>query len=323
MSSDCENPRFGIAASVAGCAAHTHRSRTTSDERRATVKGFTLIELLVVIAVIALLLAILIPVLSRARELAHRAVCLSNLRQLTLAWVAYADDNGGKLVAGLMGPAGESSASEPGWIGPAFKQHTRSAVVENPYKGALWPYVQDVDFYRCPTRGLPGTMAAYEAVSAANACNLTGQYMDSVTYLAALGSVSLPSSRVGRTMLRLIRLTDIVSPGASQRAVFVGTGKVMGAFYVPYFTASWHYVNPPPIHHAGGATLSFADTHAEYWRWSRETVSLRRETVVTASETTYERLRQTKPQTEEGLRDLQRTQRAIWGRLGYTTEETP
>jgi len=63
-------------------------------------KGFTLIELLVVIAVIALLIAILIPVLNLAREQAQRAVCLSNLRQLTLAWVLYADDHDGKLVLG-------------------------------------------------------------------------------------------------------------------------------------------------------------------------------------------------------------------------------
>jgi len=63
-------------------------------------RAFTLIELLVVIAVIALLLAILIPVLRSARERAQRAVCMSNLRQLTLAWVTYADDNDGKLVCG-------------------------------------------------------------------------------------------------------------------------------------------------------------------------------------------------------------------------------
>jgi prepilin-type N-terminal cleavage/methylation domain-containing protein len=63
-------------------------------------KGFTLIELLVVIAIIALLLALLIPVLHSAREMGQRAVCLSNLRQLTLAWLAYADEYDSKLVSG-------------------------------------------------------------------------------------------------------------------------------------------------------------------------------------------------------------------------------
>jgi prepilin-type N-terminal cleavage/methylation domain-containing protein len=59
-------------------------------------EGFTLIELLVVIAIIAILMAILIPTLNRARELGKRATCLSNLKQLTLAWIMYADDNEGR-----------------------------------------------------------------------------------------------------------------------------------------------------------------------------------------------------------------------------------
>jgi len=54
-------------------------------------KGFTLIELLVVIAIIAVLMAILMPALYRAREQGKRAVYLNNLKQLSLAWIMYAD----------------------------------------------------------------------------------------------------------------------------------------------------------------------------------------------------------------------------------------
>ena len=59
---------------------------------RHKTKAFTLIELLVVIAIIALLMAVLMPALSRAREQGKRAVCLNNVKQLTFAWIMYADE---------------------------------------------------------------------------------------------------------------------------------------------------------------------------------------------------------------------------------------
>jgi len=59
------------------------------------MRGFTLIELLVVIAIIAMLSSILLPALSKAREKGRQAVCISNLKQLTLAFMMYKDDNDG------------------------------------------------------------------------------------------------------------------------------------------------------------------------------------------------------------------------------------
>lgn len=166
-------------------------------------------------------------------------------------------------------------------------------------------------------------MATYEAVAAANASDLNGAYCDSQGYLYLVGP---GGNRVGRTVLRLIRLTDIVTPGASERAVFVDTGRMHAAFYVPYSEPRWHRAYAPPIHHAGGATLSFADAHAEYWKWSRETVNLPRKeyTIQYSDDVVFEKLTgDGQPQTEEGLRDLQKTQRAIWGRLGYPPDMNP
>ena len=277
-------------------------------------QAFTLIELLVVIAVIALLIAILIPVLRSAKELAQRTVCMSNLRQLTLAWVAYADDNDGKLVSGrAFGTRGRGKRYIlRGWVGYDFSQ-SRPYWIPDPDKGALWSYIRDVKIYRCP-RGRPDHLVTYATVTAANGVDVEGTSMENS------GGWDLTESgvRVRRTVLKLTRLTDISSPGAAQRAVFVDMGQkpTSSDFYVHYLYPRWPRISPPPIHHRDGATLSMADGHAEYWKWKgRETVEMPR--VLSYSgfrellEEDYE------PQTEDGLYDLQRLQRVTWGRLGY------
>ncbi len=292
-------------------------------------RAFTLIELLVVIAVIAVLLAILVPVMRAAREHAQRAVCLSNLRQLTTAWIAYADDHDGKLVWGSAGSIMRSHFSRElrlyGWLGPAFQYpESRSALIGNPNKGPLWPYVRDVDVYCCP-RGWAGHYATYASVSAANGPSVKGTYRPETT----INPIDLPvGKRVGSTVLRLTRLTDISSPGASARAVFVDQGVTPDSsdFYVYYLTPCWNSLHPPPIHHADGVTLSMADGHADYWKWrARETTTGLPREVVPARTAFIEVLNggDYQPETEDGLYDLQRLQRITWGRLGYTTAEKP
>jgi prepilin-type N-terminal cleavage/methylation domain-containing protein/prepilin-type processing-associated H-X9-DG protein len=288
-------------------------------------RGFTLIELLVVIAVIAVLLAILIPVARTARERGQRAVCLSNLRQLTMAWIAYADQHDSKLVHGsaFLKAIGGSRRLE-GWLGTAFFfPESRSAVMENPDKGPLWPYLQDIDVYRCP-RGRAGHVATYAIVFAANGALVEGTYLPETTVndweMTAFGK------RVGNTVLRLTRLTDIISPGAGQRAVFIDLGRTPNGssdFYVNYLYPRWRY-SAPPIHHADGATLSMADGHVEYWKWKcRETVGMPRR-LATVRSLSFEVLEADyEPKTEDGLHDLQRLQRATWGRLGYSVEKRP
>lgn len=287
-------------------------------------RGFTLIELLVVIACICVLLAILIPVTNAARKRGQRAVCLSNLRQLTMAWILYADDHDSKLVCAspYTVTTGRSRRLE-GWMGTAFLlPKSRSAMMEDPDKGSLWRYLQDVDVYRCP-RGMVGHAATYSIVVAANGGEVEGTYTPDTG-----GREYTPvGERVGSTVLRLTRLTDIVSPGAGCRAIFIDCGQTpVTDFFVHYLYPRWE-LSPPPIHHAAGATLSMADGHAEYWRWKgRETLKdLPRELMPVGDGRFIEELQRGghEPQTEDGLYDLQRLQRATWGRLGYPVEGTP
>src|SRR5690606_31599108 len=76
--------------------------------------GFTLIELLVVIAIMALLIALLLPALSRAREVSRGSACLSNMRQLSIATLTYAHDHRDELPAATMGHGTTSHGDEQG-----------------------------------------------------------------------------------------------------------------------------------------------------------------------------------------------------------------
>jgi prepilin-type N-terminal cleavage/methylation domain-containing protein len=310
-----------------------HRSRVADS------RAFTLIELLVVIAIIALLLAIFLPALQSAREQGQRAACLGNLRHLTLAWTQYADEHDGRLVRGAAygvetfgmgsGPGISVIRTSESWVGQAFHYpKSRSTLIKDPAKGALWPYIRDIDVYRC-RRARQGHALTYTTVVAANGVEVEGTSQSSgknVTELTWFGK------RVGRTMLRLTRLTDIAGRGASERAIFMDQGETPTSddFYVFYLYPQWRGSSPPPLHHADGVTLSMADAHAEYWKWkSRETVAGLPRQLVEGADTFTEMLledgarKDYEPQTEDGLDDLQRVQRATWGRLGYSLKKGP
>ncbi|MDT8304063.1 MAG: type II secretion system protein [Sedimentisphaerales bacterium] len=307
-------------------------------------KGFTLIELLVVISIIAVLIALLIPALRSAREQSQRTVCLSNLKQLTLAWIAYAEGHDGKLVDGhAFGTYTRTRGSVPviiekGWAGNAFlpnNSRDRAVLLAHPDKGPLWPYIRDIDIYRCP-RGRPGHAITYTIVVSANGRNaVEGTFVPGYQGRPINRGADryVIGKRIGRTILRLTKLTDIESPGAGQRAVFVDNGELGSDFFVHYLYPMWQY-NPPPIHHCNGVTLSMADGHAEYWKWrGRETLKIPRKLLTYRENPNvyYEMVdgpavpgwKGHEVHTKYGVYDLQRLQKAIWGRLGYPTEPSP
>src|SRR5690349_9626028 len=137
-------------------AMNTNRTQAFSTQSR---DAFTLIELLVVIAIIAILAAMLLPALGRAKLKATSAVCRSNERQLALAWTMYTDDNGDKMVNFNIYP---NAKNDIPWryrtppVAPVIPPGTSAeqALVltfQAGYKqGALFPYARNTEVAHCP-----------------------------------------------------------------------------------------------------------------------------------------------------------------------------
>jgi len=257
-------------------------------------KGFTLIELLVVIAIIAILMAILMPALHRAREQGKRIMCVGNLKQLTLAWILYADDYDGKIVNGA---AGIDRSGEKAWAGRCWAsdygaggQLSEQAQIREIEVGALWPYAKTLDLYRCPT-GTRGEMLTYAA-------------MDGVNGLSRTGTTARPDI--------FLKKTTNIKGAHSERLVYLDEGWVTpDSFATHYVQEQWW--DDPPVRHGDGVTLSWADGSAGYHKWSGiDTVKAGRDRQRGHPSNNYS------PTTDEGKKDLHFIQKGCWGGLGYT-----
>lgn len=243
--------------------------------------GFTLIELLVVIAIIAILAALLLPALSAAKKRATQATCLSNQKQLALAWTMYVGDNAGRVVGFSTTPG----ANPANWrveadlvpATPPANLSGQDAIqwrFREGYKiGPLYPYAPNPDVLHCPgdaRKSLP----QYCWASYSGAGGFVGG-----------DSTAFPGSHLG-TISKESQLMH-----ASDRFLWVeecASQALGGATYIenqhawdmkpggpdigpsPFYTAQW--VDSPAAFHGANSTFSFADGHAESHKWVNQLV---------------------------------------------------
>jgi len=230
--------------------------------------AFTLIELLVVIAIIALLAALLLPTLAKAKEQGNRAKCQSNLRQLMVAWEMYPDDNAGYLPPNnwidYVGAGDNASLS---WCdGNASVDLTTS----NIQTGLLYPYNPNVGIYHCPSdlstvvnaNGQPLPLARTRSYNMSQSVNGLGFYVDPKYNNNEAVDVTQPC---------YAKLTTITNSPFSGLFVFLDENEGTlqdDQFGFPMYNYGYgEWWDMPSNRHDQGADFSFVDGHVEYWHW--------------------------------------------------------
>jgi prepilin-type N-terminal cleavage/methylation domain-containing protein/prepilin-type processing-associated H-X9-DG protein len=226
-------------------------------------RAFTLIELLVVIAIIAILAALLLPALAKAKTKAQQIGCLSNYRQLQFCWQMYIDDQQDKLplngalkyVADRVALTTEANA----WLlGNAYTDNSYT----NIQNGVLFPYNQSLGIYKCP--GDNSTVLDHGKMPRTR----------SVSMSIYMNAVPNPGGTDYNDCWH--KVSQIVQPPPTRAFVFIdehqnSIQQCAFASNAPGFqlfgAPRWFWISFPATRHNNGCSLTFADGHAETWRW--------------------------------------------------------